>query len=124
MLTIVKTIHVLCAIISICGFTYRGILKLTRPDRLRRKWLRIAPHVIDALLLVSAISLVFQTGYYPTEHSWVTAKIIALVVYILLGLFTLRFSKDARQTRLAFIGALLCYTYIIAVAINKSAWPF
>jgi len=52
---------VICAFLSISGFIYRGILKLTTPEKLSKKWLKITPHIIDTILLASAIYLVFIT---------------------------------------------------------------
>ncbi len=121
---IIKYIHVLCAILSISGFIYRGILKLTHPEKLTRKWLKITPHVIDTILLASAIYLVFITQYYPTLFNWVTVKIIALVVYIVLGLFTLRFCQTRASIMISFALAVTVFMYIIFVARTKLLWIF
>jgi uncharacterized membrane protein SirB2 len=124
MFTLIKTVHVLCAIISISGFLYRGYLKLTQPAALSKKWLKISPHIIDTILLASGLVMLFQLQYYPNQYNWMAIKLIMVVVYILLGIVTLRFAANKTQTFAAFIAALLCYTYIIFIAINKSAWPF
>ena len=118
----IKSIHVLCAVISISRFIHRGILKLTKPEKLAQKWLKITPHIIDTILLASAIYLVFATQYYPELFNWVTVKIIALVIYIVLGLFTLRFCKTQAGILVSFLLAISVFTYIIFVARTKSLW--
>lgn len=123
-MTIIKLIHISCAVISISGFVARGTLKLTAPGYLQSRWVKIAPHVIDAVLLTSAIILVVQTHQYPFVQGWVTAKILMLLVYIGFGMLTLRFAKTRWQSALGFIGACLAFTYIIAVALTKQVWPF
>ena len=119
-----KLIHISCAALSITGFLARSFLKLTAPQYLQQRWLKIAPHIIDTVLLASAIVLVFQIRQYPFVSPWVTAKLLMLVVYIGFGLLTLRFAKNRVQFTMGFIGACLSFSYIIAVALTKQAWPF
>ena len=122
-MTIIKLIHISCAAISISGFVARGILKLTAAQYLQQRWIKILPHIIDAILLTTAIILVIQTQQYPLTHAWVTAKILMLLVYIGFGMLTLRFAKTQLQSAIGFIGACLSFTYIIAVALTKQVWP-
>ena len=121
---IIKLIHVSCAALSITGFLARSLIKFTAPQRLQQRWLKITPHIIDTALLASAIVLVIQTRQYPFESAWVTAKLLVLLVYIGFGLLTLRFARTQIQTITGFIGACLSFSYIIAVALTKQAWPF
>ena len=122
-MSIIKLIHVTCAAISICGFFYRGVLKLYAPHRLQVKWLKITPHVIDSILLASAIVLMIQHALYPTTQPWLLTKIIFLILYIALGLFTLRFAKTRSQVFVGFALAVLCFGYIVAAAVTRQAWP-
>jgi uncharacterized membrane protein SirB2 len=123
-MSLLKLIHVSCAALSISGFFYRGMLKFYAPQRLQRKWLKITPHVVDTLLLVSAIMLMVQESLYPTTQPWILTKIILLVFYIGLGLMTLRFAKTRRVALLSFVLAVLCFGYIVAVALTRQPWPF
>lgn len=118
-----KLIHISCAMISISGFVARSWIKFSAPHYLRLPWIKITPHVIDTLLLASAIVLVFLTRQYPFVAAWVTAKLIALFVYIGFGMLTLRFARTRKQALAAFIGACLSFSYIIAVALTRQAWP-
>ena len=81
---LLKHSHISFAALSILFFTLRGYWMLSTPEMLKRRWVRIAPHVIDTLLLVSAIALTITVNQYPLTHSWLTAKLIALVAYIVL----------------------------------------
>ena len=86
---------------------------------LQNKAVRILPHIIDTLLLASAISLTLQIQQFPITHGWLTVKLIALVVYVLLGIFALRRGKT-KSHRLAFYtAALLTYGFMISVALTK-----
>jgi uncharacterized membrane protein SirB2 len=123
-MSLLKLIHISCAALSISGFFYRGLLKFYAPQRLQRKWLKITPHIVDTLLLASAIMLMVQGSLYPTTQPWVLTKLILLIVYIGLGLMTLRFAKTRRMVLLSFVLAVLCFGYIVAVALTRQPWPF
>lgn len=119
-----KLIHVSCAVMSITGFLGRSFLKFNAPQYLQQRWLKISPHIIDSILLASAIVLVIQTRQYPFVSAWVTAKLLVLVLYIGFGLLTLRLARTRRQSLIGFIGASLSFSYIIAVALTRQVWPF
>jgi len=121
---ILKFVHVSCAIISILGFTGRTALKLYSPDRLQIRWLKIAPHIVDTLLLASAIALVVLSRQYPLQQDWLTLKIVLLVFYIGFGMLTLRFANTRYQVIISFNAALLCFIYIVMVAMTRQVWPF
>jgi len=122
-MSIIKNLHVIFALLSIIGFIYRGFLKLNNSDKLRAKWLKISPHIIDTLLLVSAIYLVVAGQQYPEIFNWVTAKICALILYIIFGLYTLRFSKTRNGVLIGFLLAVMTFAYLVSVAVTKQVWP-
>jgi len=122
-MSIIKSLHALLALVSIIGFIYRASLKFRNSTTLQQKWLKITPHIVDTLLLASAIYLVVVGHYYPEWFNWVTAKIIGLLLYIIFGLFTLRFSKSRNGIIISFVLALLTFAYIVGVAMTKQPWP-
>jgi uncharacterized membrane protein SirB2 len=123
MYDIVKTIHVGCAALTLVSFSLRGVWMLYWPTMLKRAAVRIVPHVIDAVLLASAIVLMLQTRQYPGTHAWLTVKIVAVVIYIVLGSVALK-RGPTRAIRLsAWLGALATYGYIVAVALTHDAFP-
>ena len=92
---------------------------------LRRRWVRIVPQIIDTLLLLSAITLAFQLRFSPLEQPWLLAKIIALFVYIGVGLIALRFGQNKSTRLLAWLLGLLIFIYMVSVAVLKiSTWVF
>lgn len=117
---LVKTIHVGCALLSIFGFTVRGVLMLRDSVMLQMRLFKIAPHIIDTLLLGSAIWLAVQYGLSPGENPWLLAKIIALLVYIGLGTVALKRGKTKQVRIIAWLAALVVFAYIVAVAVTKS----
>jgi uncharacterized membrane protein SirB2 len=120
----IKTLHISCAIISIFGFTLRGLCTLYKPQWLEARWIKIVPHCVDSILLGSAIYLAIQSQQYPLENDWLTAKVTALLVYIGLGMVVIRFAKSPRQRLIAFCLALVTFAYIVVVAITRSPTPW
>ena len=117
----VKTIHVIFVALSFAGFFIRGIWMLRDSTLLRQRWVRITPQVVDTVLLVSAIVLAVQLRYSPMEQPWLMAKIIALVIYIAVGLVALRFGSSKRVRLSAWLLGLFIFMYIGSVAMSKSA---
>jgi len=123
-LELLKTIHVACALLSISGFMLRGILMLRDSAMLQMRLIKIAPHIIDTLLLGSAIWLAVQYGLSPGDNPWLLAKIVALLVYIGLGTVALKRGKTKQIRFVAWLAALLVFAYIVAVAVTKSPLVF
>jgi len=117
----VKTIHAAFVALSFTGFFIRGIWMLRDSTLLRQRWVRITPQVVDTVLLVSAIVLAVQLRYSPMEQPWLMAKIIALVIYIAVGLVALRFGSSKRVRLSAWLLGLFIFMYIVSVAFSKSA---
>jgi uncharacterized membrane protein SirB2 len=119
-----KMAHVASALLSISGFTLRGYWMLTDNPLLQRRLTRVLPHVIDTLLLGSAIGMLVLWQSSPLQLPWLIAKIVGLLLYIGLGMVALRFGKTRQQRVIAFALALLTAAYILAVAYSKSPLGF
>ncbi len=116
--------HILMAILTIAVFFLQGVLAVAQPRLLRHKAMRIAPHVIYTLLLVSAIALLVLYGWNPLEFGWVLMKIALLVVFIVLGIIAFK-PKFAQPVRVvAWVGALLALLWAYWSAVNKTVVPF
>jgi uncharacterized membrane protein SirB2 len=80
--------------------------------------LRRLSYAIDTALLGSALALVGILHQYPFVSSWLTAKVLLLVVYILLGIFALRRGRTRLTRQMCFVAALSVYAFIISVAMT------
>lgn len=117
---LMKTIHVTSAALSFAGFFTRGVWMLRDSPLLKQRWVKIAPQVVDTVLLASAIALAVQLHLSPLEQPWLMAKIIALVVYIGVGLVALRFGRTKSIRTAAWLLGMLIFTYIVSVAVTRS----
>lgn len=121
---LVKHVHVACVVLSGAGFFCRGVLMLVESPLLQARWVRIAPHVVDTLLLGSAVVLASSIGQYPGTHGWLTAKVIGLLVYIGLGSVALKRGATRAARAAAWVAALAVFAYIVSVAVAKNPLGF
>lgn len=120
----IKQIHVIAVVISVLGFMLRGWWMMSANSLLEHRLTRVLPHVVDTILLVSAIVLAVMISQYPFVATWVTAKVIGLLVYIGLGMVALRRGPTLPVRVSAWVAALAVYGWIISVATSKQAWGF
>lgn len=113
-----RHIHITAVVISIALFTLRGIWMLADSPRLQDRWVRVVPHVVDTVLLASAIALTLVLGQYPFAQAWLTAKLVGLLAYIVLGSIALKRGRSKATRAAAFAAALLTVAYIVGVAVH------
>ena len=121
---ILKHIHLTCIALTFLLFSIRGFWMLIDSSKLQLKWVKVAPHIIDTCLLVSAISLAVMLEISPFVHGWLMAKIVGLLAYIILGTIALKRGKTKAVRTTALVLALLTFGYIVKVALTKSAALF
>jgi len=121
---LLRDIHITCAILTGLGFLLRGVWMLRGSALLHHRLARTLPHVNDTLLLGSAVWMAARLGQYPLVTPWLTAKLAALLGYIVLGSIALKRGRDRRTRTLALLAALLCYGYILSVARSRTPFPF
>lgn len=120
MYTGLKHLHMLCAVLSVTGFLLRAYWAFVDHRLLQSKLVKVLPHVIDTVLLASAIGMLVQLHQSPTALPWVMVKIVALVLYIVLGLAVLKWSKNNTQRLIYFVCTLGVIAYIFTVAFTKN----
>jgi len=118
----VKHIHVTFAVLSLILFFIRGLLMISDSAALQRRFFRIAPHVVDTVLLLAAVTLLVIGGMNPLAQPWLTAKLIGLVLYIGLGIIALKRGKTKGVRVGAFVAALAVFAYIVRCAVTKQAF--
>jgi uncharacterized membrane protein SirB2 len=116
---IAKSLHVGAVVLSLTGFAARGALMLAGSRLLEARFVRVAPHVVDTVLLASALWLCWVIGQYPFVQGWLTAKVLGLLVYIVLGSIALRRGRTRGVRVAAFAGALAAAGYIVCVALTR-----
>ena len=105
---------------TICGFVLRGIWMMRSSPLLDTRLTRTLPHINDTLLLGSALLAAVLIGQYPFVNAWLTAKVFGALAYIALGAIALTYGKTRALRISAFCGALLCFAYVVGVALTKN----
>lgn len=120
----VKYVHVISVVLSLTGFFLRGILMMRDSPLLAARWIRVAPHVNDTVLLVAALSLAAMSGQYPFVVGWVTAKVLGVIAYIILGALALRDAGTRRMRIACWLASLAVFGWIVSVALTRQPLGF
>jgi uncharacterized membrane protein SirB2 len=119
----IRQLHVTAAAGSLALFILRGAWMMASPALLERRWVKTVPHVVDTVLLGSALWLAWQLGVDGTR-GWLIAKVVALLVYVALGTVALKRGRTRGVRVAALSGALVTFGYIASVAVTKSPRGF
>lgn len=114
----IKHMHLLFVALSVSLLFIRFVLRLKDSPLLQRKFFKIAPHVVDTFLLLSAVALMVTIQQYPFVNGWLTEKVIALFAYIALGYSALK-GRTIAIRWLSFLGALGWLGLMVRVALSK-----
>jgi uncharacterized membrane protein SirB2 len=117
--SLLKLAHVSAVVLSGLGFVLRYALARPGTTAARTALVRIAPHVVDATLLATAIGLAWLLRTNPLAIPWLGAKLVGLALYILFGTIALKRGRTARVRAGAFLAAVVCYAHIVSVALTK-----
>ncbi|WP_318357830.1 invasion regulator SirB2 [Enterobacter sp.] len=117
------TLHLACVVSTISLFVLRYWWKYTNNAKLSMRWVRVLPHVIDTLLLLSGAGLIWITHYLPftVKGAWLTEKLFGVIIYIVLGFIALGRHRPRSQQAgfLAFLLGLVVLYIIIKLATTK-----
>lgn len=122
--SVLKQVHVASIILSGAGFLLRGVWMLAGSPLLSHRLTRVIPHLVDTVLLGSAIGLAIVTHQYPLRDDWLTAKVVGLVAYVALGTVALKRGRTRSVRIVALVLALGVFGYIVSVAVTKQPIGF
>ena len=118
--SLLKHLHVGAVIASGSLFLLRAAWMLRDSAMLGRRWVRVLPHVVDTVLLSAALGLLALLHLNPFALPWLSAKLIALVGYIVVGSVALKRGRTRRIRVSALIGAVLLFAYMVGTAITRN----
>ena len=112
----IKLTHISAVAFSGGLFFVRGLAM-----QLGARWTMAGPsrylsYSIDTVPLTTAFMLATMLRQYPFVHSWLTMKVVLLVVYIAVGWFALHRARTRAARLGTWLAALLIYGFIISVA--------
>lgn len=113
-----KHTHLMLVGISLALLLLRFALSLRGSAWLERKFLKVVPHVVDTLLLLSAIGMMLMISQYPFVTPWLTEKLIGVLAYIAMGFMALK-GRTLLLRCFGLAGALGWLLLLAKVAITK-----
>ena len=114
-----KHLHLTAVALSLLFLTLQVIAHIFDTKMKDAKWLKVLPHIIQTVLIVTAISLCVIIAQYPFVHDWVTSKLIGLVAYILLAVLAVKWARTNAMRVFAFLGAVAWLGLTAKVAFSK-----
>lgn len=119
-----KHLHLTAVALSVILFILRFVWVTRGSGMMQKKWVKIVPHVIDTVLLASAVVLCVLIVQYPFVDMWLTQKIIGVLFYILMGLWALKWARTAFTRWIGFAGALAWVVFVAKIAVTKQPLLF
>lgn len=115
--------HIVAVTLSISLFVLRYWWRYTVNTLAAKRWVRVVPHIVDTVLLLSGVGLIAITHYLPfTAHgAWLTEKLFGVIIYIVLGFVALgrRCPRSQQTGFIAFMLGLVVLYIIIKLATTK-----
>lgn len=124
MYALVKYVHVVSVALSLAGFFLRGLLTMRASPLMNARWIRVLPHINDTVLLIAALSLAAMSDQYPFVANWVTAKVLGVTAYIMLGSLALREGSTRKMRIACWLAALAVFGWIVSVALTRQPAGF
>ena len=112
----IKWTHIAAVITSGSLFALRGAGTLAGARWPMWAPLRYLTYTVDTVLLTAALMLAAILHQYPFVHGWLTAKVLLLVLYIVLGTFALKRAGTLRARAWCYLAALAVFLCIVSIA--------
>ena len=112
----IKAVHIAAVMASGLLFLLRGAAVQFGASWAMAAPLRYLSYTIDTVLLTAALMLATIIHQFPFVQGWLTAKVLLLVLYVVLGSFALKRGRTRAVRTACWISALLVYLFIVSVA--------
>ena len=119
-----KLVHQSAVTLSMAGFVVRGAASFVGAAWVTGRAARTVPHVVDTVLLLSALALAWMLRLTPGNAPWLLAKVVGLVAYVALGVLALRPGRSFQVRLVAWVAALAVVGWIVSVAMTKTPLGF
>lgn len=116
----IKHTHVMFALLSVVLFYTRTMSRFMSGKLASNKLVFIGSHILDTLLLISAVALLVVAGMNPLQQPWLTEKIVLVIAYIGFG-FVVAKSTQFKTQVLALTAATFSLLLIGYLAGSKAS---
>lgn len=113
----IRWLHIVAVLASGSLFLLRGLLLQSgRQSLATGAPLRYLSYSIDTALLTAALLLLTILPPAMFANGWLTAKIVLLPVYVVLGSFALKRGRTPRVRQACYLLALLVFGFMFSIA--------
>ena len=112
----VRAVHIGAVLASGALFALRGAGVLGGMRWPMAAPLRYLSYSIDTTVLTAALMLVAMLPAAVFANHWLTAKLLLLVIYVVLGSFALKRGRSTRVRGICFGAAVAVYVFMFGVA--------
>ena len=116
----IRWLHIGCVATSGTLFAVRGLATCLGAQWTMAPGLRYLSYVLDTLLLCAGLFLAIASHQYPFVVPWLTAKVLLLPLYVVLGSYALKRARTPRIRATCYITALAVFLLIISVARTRN----
>ncbi|KKO46110.1 tryptophanyl-tRNA synthetase [Arsukibacterium ikkense] len=111
MYLIIKHTHLTIIALTLLFFLVSFALTLKGSDKVNNKLLKIGPHILYTLFIVTAIYLmvVNPLQLYPFVNGWASSKLAGFVIYVLSITLALKWAKTTLWRLVGFVSALFWF---------------
>ena len=117
---LLKYIHILSVAASFALFFIRGIWLMQSYPPAQERWVKILPHVVDGLLVASALGMLAMVPATADYKAWMTIKLVLIGVYVFLVVFVIRLARARWQRFAAWLLALLVFLFVTSIAVLRN----
>ena len=110
-------VHILAISLSGSLFASRGLGVLAGARWPQAAPVRYLSYSIDTVLLTAALMLLTMLPRAMFANGWLSAKLVLVLAYVVLGTLALRQGRTPRLRATCFAGALLVFVAIIGIAV-------
>lgn len=121
---LIKSLHILLVQTSFAFFIVRGILMMFKSSLGLSAVVRYTTYLVDMALLTAAILLLVILQLNPFTTTWIAAKLILLLCYIVLGSIALKRGRTSRARVIAYFLALFVFMLIYTIARRHDVFGF
>ncbi|MCC2655446.1 MAG: hypothetical protein K0Q76_554 [Panacagrimonas sp.] len=119
----IKAVHVYVAVATGSLYLLRGLLAVTGRESIALcAPVRYASYSVDTVLLTSALMLHSMLPAAAFSNGWLRAKLLLIIVYIALGVFTLHRARGPRSRVVCYVLALTVFGFVYAIARRHHPW--
>ena len=112
MYMLVKNTHLIVITLTFIFFIINFVLTMKSSSMINNKMLKIGPHILYTVFLISAVYLVSVNpaiNLYPLVNGWVPSKIAGFVIYVLSITLALKWAKSTLWRVAGLISAVFWF---------------